>query len=128
MTVVMTPISSPPPPPSTSTAVVHEFKSGDTVYLRESAVRGFIESYVIHSVREMNGVFRYTIKIDARPPKFNATVGDQNRLARGWTFELSAGELVTYCEAVDLAVAHTKSNLTKLQSLKNMHCNEGTNG
>ncbi len=101
------------------------FQVDDIIYLVESANVGSIESYQISEVRQgPTGVWFYKIAVPARPPTSTATVGDRITLHKSFDFELTESELTTYCDAIGLAVAAARTNLTRLLALQSAQCEE----
>jgi len=100
------------------------FRVTDTIYLIESAKRGFIESYRIDEVRQdESGTWKYKFFVPSSPPNFNATYGDRITLKYNTEFELEESEVCSYCDAVDLAYAAAQQVVAKLAILK-QQCEE----
>ena len=100
------------------------FQVGSTIYLRESANIGALESYQVVEVRQDgSGVWYYKIAVAQRPPTSNATYGDRITLrTKPYDIEFGESELCTYCEAINLALIAAQSQLTRLQALHAAYC------
>lgn len=93
------------------------YNQGDTVYLRDSAALGFLEAYIVHTITHRpDGLIVYSLSTHLKPPAANMTMGDRNtgRVLHPLTF--FEHELVSYCDALALAVANTQKQLAKLQA------------
>lgn len=103
------------------------FHIGDAVYLRESALLGFVESYKIDGV-EFNtraNQWAYKIVIRQRGPSTNTIIDrvDLSEKLRHITF--FEAELIEYCEALDLAIQNTEERLARLRANR-ARCDTGT--
>lgn len=104
-----------------------QFNIDDIVYLRDSAVIGYIESYRVSGIRQdASLMWVYSIAIPQRPPVNNATYGDRVTLKKSEDFELPESALVTYCEALTLAIATMRANLARLEALQSAQCGGGS--
>lgn len=93
---------------------------GEQVYLRESAVIGFVESYFVDSVEfAPSGEPVYVLRTRSNEPQNLATVGDQITGPKFVPVKILESGLVTYEEALDLAIENTQSLLTKLIADRN---------
>lgn len=93
------------------------YNQGDTVYLRDSAALGFLEAYIVKSiVHRPDGLIHYYLSTHLKPPTANMTMGDRNtgRVLRQITFYES--DLISYCEALVLAIENTEKQLASLQA------------
>jgi len=106
------------------------YSQGDTVYLRDSAALGFLEAYIVQSiVHRPDGVIQYYLATHLKPPAVNMTMGDRNtgRVLRQLTFLET--DLISYCEALVLAIDNTEKQLAALQAQYAISgCGEGTEG
>jgi len=98
------------------------FKIGDVVYLRESAELGQLEAYRVGQISRAGGFFIYTIFINPRPAQ-EAAMGDQIDGKRRDT-QMSYGEdvLLTFCEAVDIAITEVERKLDNLRFIQESRC------
>lgn len=102
-----------------------KFDIGDIIYLEESAKLGFLESYSISTVRQdADGTWIYSISVPMRPPHNNMTYGDRITLRNDIVFEIAESDIIDFCDAVDLAISTKQSELSKLQSLKSIQCED----
>ena len=101
----------------------------DVVYLKSSAARGFLEPLRVSGIAfdRTSNSWIYRIRIESRAPR-GQTVGDFNDLKKEIPFSLSQGELVTFCEAIELAETNLTNALTRIQSLRADQCSEDTAG
>jgi len=102
-----------------------KFSIDDTIYLRESAMLGFIESYKITGMHyeTSSGQWIYHIAIKPRRESFT-TVMDMYQLVNKEELLLREDELVTFCEAVNLAIIETQRRLNQLLTMKSEKCQE----
>lgn len=97
---------------------------GDVVYLRDSAAIGFIEAYRIqHAVYNSDGTVSYVLETSVRTPTV-ATFGDMVGPPRYAPLTMLETNLVSYCEAIDLALAHHQVAVSDLQAKKDSHCDD----
>jgi len=100
---------------------------GSTVYLRESAAIGFVEGYKVQSVRySVSGSVIYKLAFYAKSPNAAATIGDRITGLHVMPVEMRETDLITYCEALDLAIANLEEQLTSLNRLKSSSDCSGT--
>ena len=93
------------------------YDQGDTVYLKDSAALGFLEAYIVQTiVHRADGSIVYHLATYLKPPAANMTIGDRNtgRVLHGLSFFES--ELITYCEALSLAIVNSQAQLASLQA------------
>lgn len=94
------------------------FGRGDVVYLRESAITGFLEGYRIKSIHyACDGNIYYEICVSAQGPNITTTVGDRIRLRRIPKFALLEQDLITYCEALELVSTNLQGQLNSINAL-----------
>lgn len=79
-----------------------KYQTGDIVYIRESAAKGFLESRKIQVVLQYNGEWAYGFNINERTPAAIPTIGDQINHQFKSQLYVSENELITYCEALSL--------------------------
>lgn len=79
------------------------FSVGETVYLRASAEKGFLEFYRIEEIRHSGSGYVYFLKIRPRRAMDELpTVGDRNTLKQSGGLRFTESELITVCEALEL--------------------------
>lgn len=91
------------------------YSVGDTVYLRESAVFGFLESMSISGVYSSPSGWMYTVQTPRT--QITQTYGDRRSLVNNMTLYFTEGEFVTYCEALALAKIVLEAQLAKIDTL-----------
>jgi hypothetical protein len=90
---------------------------GETVYLRDSAALGFIEAYVIKLPHyEPNGDITYELVTQMKPHGLTHTIGDRITGQPSLPLRLPEQGLVTYAEALDLAIDNLTLQLNQLQA------------
>jgi len=118
-----------------------KFNINDVAYLRESAVLGHIEGYKVGSIAfSSTRELVYTVNVIGKAGK-TQTFGDRithkgsissfdNTALRhlGHIITFFESELVSYCEALELARDTTAIRLAQLNSLLESACTEITNG
>jgi hypothetical protein len=90
---------------------------GNLVYLRESAAYGFLEPVVISSVSNNNGRWLYTIRTGA-----TQSLGDKRSMINSAVMYFGEDELISHCEALQLAEAKARSVLSGLERQRELHC------
>lgn len=102
----------------------------DVVYLRESAGIGFIEAYSVAAVSyDVSGNVIYKLRTGVRPPNNPATIGELSSGLHFLPLLVLESQLVTYCEAVDMAIAVEELKLAELRRYKDANCSsDGTDG
>jgi hypothetical protein len=107
---------------------VNRFNPNELVYLRASAVVGFLESYLVASVHQVrSGVYVYQIDISARRPEVQ-TVGDRITLGGDSVLYFGEDELLTYCEAQELIVTNLERRLAVERARLQARCPSGSAG
>lgn len=98
------------------------FRINDLVYLFTSAKVGRLESYRVGSIHD-NGLGRYIyqIFIDPKPPR-ETTVADRVDLKSSRDLFFTEDELVTACEAMDIALTSLNNQLSRLVNLRDSKC------
>lgn len=108
------------------------YNIGSEVYLRESAAKGFLESYVVVKLGQgPDGIWKYTVGTPQKPPINSTTVSDRNTLKGNFgafNIEFMEDELVPFCTALDMAIAVALANYNRLISLKAARCPESGSG
>lgn len=99
---------------------------GDTVYLRESAALGFLEAYIIKSLRVIpDGNVLYKLIVSLKQPVSGQTMGDRVVGVQEIPLEMYESDLVSYCDALELCEINLASQLANIQSLRsNSDCDE----
>lgn len=98
------------------------YQEGDQVYLRESAALGFLEAVTISGIRRINGKWAYAIRAGMARPYAATTYGDRTSLVNGATLFFTESELISVCDALDLAIANAERVLERLQAQRNSIC------
>lgn len=98
------------------------YGEGDTVYLRESAALGFLEAVIINGITRNNGKWIYTIRTGVSSPIAPTVYGDRRSLVHAKTLYFSEDELITICDALDLAEANAQRVLDKLRAQRVALC------
>ena len=100
---------------------------GDAVYLRESAVAGFLESYRVDGVQFDNTLKQWTYHVIIRQggPE-NSTIIDSYNLHAISNLWFRQDELVPLCDALDLAINKARADLTRLENLRATRCGVDT--
>jgi len=100
------------------------YEAGSVVYLKESAILGFIESYVIDNVgRSGNGDgWIYTIQVSPARPASAPHYGERRSLVNGATMFFKECEFVSIHDALLLAEAYLKEQLSAIQAQINITC------
>lgn len=105
------------------------YQVGDEVYLLDSAKTGSVMSYMISGSRQMtDGSWVYKFCIPRRPPNNNATMGDRIKHGRDLDFELREAQLCSYCEAVEIALAYFRTQVSALEAQYNTYCTDTSSG
>lgn len=98
------------------------YKHGDVIYLRESAMLGFLESYEISGIEFNPGSNQWVYKISVRYKHPASTSIDANQLQPVRQLYFREAELINLCEALDIAITETENRLTKLKDVRNAQC------
>jgi hypothetical protein len=101
-----------------------KYKIGDVVYLRESAMLGFIESYQVGGIRIDPRYNKWTYEIYIRPrgPE-TSTVIDMATLRNiNEKLAFMEDELIEFCDALAYAITNTTNRLNYLISQKISKC------
>lgn len=90
---------------------------GDVVYLKESAMIGFIESYKITNIAWDPQWNRWVYMVDIKHKGAESTsVIDMYDLRRSETLRFIEDDLISCVEALDLAIINLKERLKYLQN------------
>lgn len=104
------------------------FFPGDTVYLRASALLGFLESIIVNDARmEPSGRFTYGIRFEKNPPS-TQTQGGFNDHRRFVEVRYSTNELMIFCDAIDLVIQNLQLKLNRAVAQRDAQCNGGSDG
>lgn len=102
------------------------YESGNVVYMRESAVVGFIEPHTISGViRGQNG-WVYTVVARPNHPAHAPHFGERRSMVNGATLYFQECEFVDLCEALTLAESYHLRQLINIRSRLHTYCNVGT--
>lgn len=111
------PITNPP-----------KYSPGDTVYIKSSAQKGFLESYRVEEVRHSGSRYEYLLKI--KPRRFNdelQSVGDRNTLQQSGGLKFRETQLITVCEALEFKKAYLENQLSSTNNrLNQLDCDSGS--
>ena len=98
------------------------FSTGQEVYIKSSAAIGMLEAVFISGLYQHSAGWMYTFAVGRRPPISPNIYGNQQSLVTGQLLYLSEDELILKCEAYALAEAQATAVLTKIQLLRQTHC------
>lgn len=106
-----------------------KFEIDDTIYLAESAKKGFIEAYQVAEIRQNpSGTWLYRVVVSARPPFKTTTLGDMITKKQSVDWEIPEDEIVGLCEAVNTAIGYHNRVLDQLTSIRDSRCIDETTG
>jgi hypothetical protein len=108
---------------------IPKYDTGDVVYFRSSASRGFIEAVKISIIAKISTTWVYGIQYKMQQPQVPAIFGDRisfGNVATPQQVYYTEDEFVTYCEALSLSEAYLQQQLNSIQALIATHC--GTAG
>ena len=102
----------------------------DTVYLEASAKLGFLESYLIYSIHKTTYGWVYQINVTQKLPA-DRTVGDSLDLKQSTSgstkyMYFKESELISFREALDIAILNLDSRSTKLKAIRDQHFPSGS--
>jgi len=100
------------------------YDTNDVVYLRESAAIGRIEAARISGVVRGKESWLYTITFGASSPTAPAIRGDRIGHVVPKTVFYSEDELISLCEALEIAEAQAQSALDLIQAQRASLCTE----
>lgn len=102
-----------------------KYNPGDTIYLRESAVLGFIESYKIDNVSydKSTSQWMYNVNVKHRGPAPSTTI-DRVTLRNSECLLFRESELIEFCDAIQLAIDESENRLAKLKNIRDARCGE----
>lgn len=96
----------------------------EVVYLRESAAIGHLEAYkIVNAQFTASGSVAYVLDTPVRSPTV-ATFGDMVGPPKYGPLILEESALVTYCDAVDLALVAAQRIVASLQAKKTSYCSD----
>jgi hypothetical protein len=102
------------------------YNIGSVVYLRDSALLGFLEAYVVQEIKYADGAYQYTVHTSLRGGAPYPTLGDRNIGVQLKTLIIPESNLVTYCEAVRLAIICVRGQLQVLEAAAAARCLQGS--
>ena len=107
-------------------ATAPTYDINDVVYLKSSAEIGFIEAVRVSNIAydPLTKLPVYLISRQTKPPQ-ESTVGDQVDLKSDFNYWLTEDELLTYCDALDMAILSQEAQLVKLRARRDAQC-DGT--
>lgn len=97
------------------TRAAPRYQIDEVVYLRASAALGELESYRVGAVQDRGIGWVYQIFIDSRPPA-EWTLGDRIDLKEERLLFFTEEELVSLCEALDLAATALAGTIARVKS------------
>ena len=104
------------------------YEVGADVYLRASATKGFLEHYTVVGLGQgPDGFWRYSIGIAQSPPIISTTVGDRSTLKGNFLkmdIEFYEDDLITYCDALDIAIPIALAQYNRLIAMRDLSCIE----
>lgn len=103
-----------------------KYKPNDVVYLRESAAIGHLEPVVISGLAYYADKWIYTIRAGRASPISQATYGDRNSMVNAQSLQYDERELITICEALQLAESCAAKNLQWIRDQQATHCADTT--
>jgi len=98
------------------------YAPGDVVYLRESAAIGHLEAVAISGLSYYNGTWLYTIRAGRLMPTSIPQYGDRVSMVNGQSLQFSEAELISNCEALELAEANAILTLNRIQTQRANLC------
>jgi hypothetical protein len=104
-----------------------KYKVDDIVYLRSSAVIGFLETAKISGLHTHQNQWIYTIYAGGATVVPNSTYGDRKSLLDKTTMYFSESEFQTLCEALPMVRANLQDRLNKIDAAIQINgCEPGT--
>jgi hypothetical protein len=95
------------------------YNIGQVVYLRESAALGFLEAYAVkRPYYELDGTVKYELITSIRPPNALQTIGDRVTGLHELPLRIRESDLISYCDAIDLATDNLALQLSNLAMLR----------
>lgn len=117
-TTYIDPIPTPQPDPGPGES---RYNIQDTVYIKASANIGFLEDYQVTGIMKQNNRdFIYSLSLTTSKLSPNLTLSGKPRFKNNIYFK--ERELVTKCEALDLAFASLNRKMTRLLALRLSFC------
>ena len=100
-----------------------KYKINNTIYLRESAMLGFIESYKVNGIiyDSHTSQWMYQINIKNRGPATSLMV-DRVDLRAQESLYFKESELIEFCEAINLAISEAEQRINKLKKMRDTRC------
>lgn len=104
-----------------------KYKVDDIVYLRSSAVIGFLETAKISGLYTHQNQWIYTIYAGGATVVPNSTYGDRKSLLDKTTMYFSESEFQTLCESLPMVRANLQDRLNKIDAAIQINgCEPGT--
>jgi hypothetical protein len=98
------------------------YKVGETVYLRSSALLGFVEAVQIASVQSHNGNWIYSITSGNTQPTPGSLYGDRRSIIDTSIVYFSESEFVTLCESLQSVKVSLEERLSKINTAIESNC------
>lgn len=92
-----------------------KYDIGEAVYLRESAAIGHLEAVIISGAMWGKGQWMYTVRAGRAQPTAVAYYGDRITAVHAKTLYYTENELITHCDALELAEANAQRALERIQ-------------
>jgi len=105
------------------TRAAPKFQIDEAVYLLSSAALGELEAYRVGAVQDRGIGWVYQIFIDQRPPH-EWTLGDRIDLKEERNLFFHEDELITICEALDLAASAISNTLARIKFQIEEECSD----
>ena len=103
-----------------------KYQENDVVYFKESAAIGFLEAVVISSMTRRSGQWLYSVVYKVSQPSAPAQYGDMRSSIHGKELFYTEDELISVCEALDLAERNAERNLARIKAQRQSMCPEPT--
>lgn len=100
------------------------YSIGSTVYFKESAALGFLETAVIDSITQNKHLeWIYTVVLPSSNPSVPAYGGDRKSFQSMGVLYFTESELIGRCEALTLVENYLERQLANIRTLKASSCN-----
>lgn len=98
------------------------FEVGQVVYFRESAAIGNIEPIIISSIMSKSDTWLYSVRFKGSMPTASPQYGDKISVIHATTIFYQQSELITLCEALEIAEQNAQRVLNKIQAQRTAVC------
>lgn len=102
------------------------YESGSVVYMRESAVLGFLEPHTINSVYMGQDGWVYTVLAKSTTMSSVGSFGERRSMVNGALLQFNECEFVNLCQALLLAKSYHERQLNAINSKLQSHCDDYT--